>query len=48
MENLDLMAMLMEHGPAALAFLIGLFIPADKLPILKNFLNKTSENIESE
>jgi len=48
MENLDIMALLIEHGPAALAFIIGLFIPADKLPILKGFLNKTSENIESE
>jgi hypothetical protein len=46
MENLDLMAMLMEHGPTALAFLIGLFVPADKLPILKNFLGKTSDKIE--
>lgn len=40
------MALLIEHGPTAIAFIIGMFIPADKMPILKNFLNKTNENIE--
>jgi len=48
MENLDLIALLIEHGPTLIGFLVGLFIPADKLPILKDFLNKTSSSLDED
>jgi hypothetical protein len=47
-EAFDIMALVMEHGPTALGFLLGLVIPADKLPILKKFLGKTSEEIKTD
>lgn len=43
--ELDIIAMLMEYGPYALAMIAGIFIPADKMPLIKNFVKKTDEEL---
>ena len=48
MENFDLIALLIEWGPVILAALVGILIPANKVPLIKNFVKKTDEELNKE
>ena len=48
MENFDLLAMLLQYGPYVLAVIAGIFIPQEKMPLLKNFIKKTDEELNKE
>jgi hypothetical protein len=45
---MEILQELLQYLPEIIAFIVGIFIPKDKVPILKNILNKTSEAIEQD
>lgn len=43
-----LILLLIKYGPLAFALLMGILIPQEKMPILKRFMKRASEELNKE
>ena len=45
---MEILTELFQYLPEIIAFIVGIFIPKDKVPVLKNILSKTNDAIEQD